>query len=113
MLTSKSCNSVYNEQNCIVLQIDLRVNVVILFCYITLSIYLHCIILQIDFERDCITPNCDTDLAVSAAFTDKENVLPVSDELGNNEFVFDSNRVSMYAQQLLYRGGLRRGTFSM
>ena len=87
---------------------------VILFCYITLSINLCCIILQIDFERDCITPNCDTDLAVSAAFTDKENVLPVSDELGNNEFVFDSNRVSMYAQQLLlYRGGLRRGTFSM
>ena len=87
---------------------------VILFCwYIILSIYLHRIILQIDFERDCITPNCDTDLAVSAAFTDKENVLPVSDELGNNEFVFDSNRVSMYAQQLLHRGGLRRGTVSI
>jgi len=51
---------------------------------------------QIDFKRECLTPNCLTDLAVVAMFTDVKNVIPVeeTEQTGNNEFVFDSNRVS-------------------
>ncbi|XP_067929469.1 integrin alpha-PS1-like [Watersipora subatra] len=72
---------------------------------------------SIDFERQCMTDTCETDLAVSAMFTDVENVIaiPVPSVPGTEEYVFDSNMVEKLelAVKLKVDGSRDRAYFSV